>query len=81
MKSVQALIIKVTDSAKDNGISQRELAKRVGITPENLSRAKKKGEISASTLQAMAEVLDMELTLTARETMKGERSCAARHSV
>ncbi|MBT3196469.1 MAG: helix-turn-helix domain-containing protein [Gammaproteobacteria bacterium] len=41
MEKIRTLIVAIAESAKSKGISQRELARRVGITPENLSRAKK----------------------------------------
>ncbi len=63
---IKQLIEHLVATAKARGISQAELAERAGLTPVGLSKAKHRGDLRASSLAAMAEALDMELTVTPR---------------
>jgi len=60
---VQALLDQIIASAKARGMTQAELAKRAGISPVGLSKARHRSDIRASTLAKLAEALDMELKL------------------
>ena len=63
MNQARRILLELVAIAKQRGITQRELAERAGISPEALSRAKNSGEFVASRLDALTEVLDMELIL------------------
>jgi len=60
---VSALIKNLIATAKTRGITQAELAKRAGLTAVGLSKAKTRGDIRASSLEKLAEQLDLELIL------------------
>jgi transcriptional regulator with XRE-family HTH domain len=57
------LISRVIEAAKARGMSQGELAARVGIRPETLSRAKKNPNISLSTFEELARVAGLRIQL------------------
>jgi transcriptional regulator with XRE-family HTH domain len=57
------LIGRIIEAAKSRGLSQGELAERVGIRPETLSRAKKNPNISLSTFEEMARVVGLRIQL------------------
>ncbi len=61
---ISKLIKDLVATAKARGITQAELATLAGLTAVGLSKAKKRGDIRASTLEKLAEQLDLELTLT-----------------
>jgi len=48
---------------KEQELTQITLAQRAGITPEALSRAKKGGDMRLSTLNALAHVVGLKLSL------------------
>ncbi len=60
---VRKLIEELIETARARGMTQAELASRSGISAVGLSKARQRGDIRASTLARMAEVLDRELTL------------------
>ena len=49
--------------AKAQGLTQLTLAERAGITPETLSRAKRGGNMRVSTLNELAHVVGLKLSL------------------
>ena len=57
------LIKTIIKAAHALGISQGELASRVGIRQETLSRAKKNPTLSLKTFQEMAKVVGLRLQL------------------
>jgi transcriptional regulator with XRE-family HTH domain len=59
------LLQMVLSKAKELGMSQRDIALRAGVTPESLSRAKKAGDMRISTLNELAAVVGLKLTLVA----------------
>ena len=59
------LFYQILAAAKAAGIDQRELALRAGISPETLSRLKRKGRGDFDTLDRMARVVGLRLTLVA----------------
>jgi transcriptional regulator with XRE-family HTH domain len=65
--AIATLLQQLIEAAKAQGISQGELAERVGLSAVGLSKAKGRGDIRASSLAAMAEVVGLELTLTPRQ--------------
>ena len=65
-RHIKNLINQLIDEAKAQGLSQAQLAERAGMTAVGLSKAKRRGDIRASLLQAMAEELDLELVLHPR---------------
>ena len=63
---IKALITRIIVVARRRGLTQAQLAQRAGVTAVGLSKAKHRGDIRASTLQALAEQLDLELSLAPR---------------
>jgi transcriptional regulator with XRE-family HTH domain len=57
------LIVRIIGAAKARGLSQGELAERVGIRPETLSRAKKNPNISLATFEELARVAGLRIQL------------------
>lgn len=57
------LISRIIEAAKARGLSQSELATRVGIRPETLSRAKKQPNLSLSTFEELARVAGLRVQL------------------
>lgn len=60
------LINQLVQAAKAQGLSQARLAEKAGMTPVGLSKAKQRGDIRVSSLQALADVLGWELCLQPR---------------
>ncbi|WP_371415039.1 helix-turn-helix domain-containing protein [Thiolapillus sp.] len=52
--------------AKAQGLSQKELAARAGISEVGLSQAKARGDLRVSTLEALANALDMTIEFKPR---------------
>ena len=67
-RQIKSLIEQLILAAKSRGISQAQLAEIAGITAVGLSKAKQRGDIRASTLQALADQLDLELSLVPRRS-------------
>ena len=63
---IQQLIDELVQRARMRGMTQAELARRAGISPVGLSKAKQRGDLRASTLDALAAVVDLELALQPR---------------
>ena len=59
------LMSRIIEAARDQGISQGELAERVGIRQETLSRAKKNPTISLKTFEELARVVGLRVQLIA----------------
>ena len=57
------LIGRIIEAARAQGMSQGELATRVGIRQETLSRAKKNPNISLKTFEEMAQVVGLRVQL------------------
>jgi transcriptional regulator with XRE-family HTH domain len=66
--TVQSLIIQVIAAAKAQGLSQAQLAEKAGMTAVGLSKAKSRGDIRTSSLEALAACLDLELALVPRQS-------------
>ena len=75
MDDIKKLIVQLINTAKAQGISQKKLAELAGMSDVGLSKAKKRGDISASRLSALAAPLDLELTLV--PARKKEKAIAA----
>ncbi|HID82246.1 MAG TPA: XRE family transcriptional regulator [Chromatiales bacterium] len=65
---IATLLEQLIRSAKARGLSQGELAKRAGVSAVGLSKAKHRGDIRASTLERLAEQVDLELALVPRRS-------------
>lgn len=72
-KRIQSLIDQLVATAKGRGLSQGRLAEQAGMTAVGLSKAKHRGDIRASLLEAMANQLDLELVLVPRHTREKTR--------
>ncbi|NOY52394.1 MAG: helix-turn-helix transcriptional regulator [Deltaproteobacteria bacterium] len=57
------LLEQILITAKAQGLSQKEIALRAGISPEALSRAKKASDIQLSTLVRLAGTVGLKVTL------------------
>ena len=60
---VKQLINDIIVAARERDLTQRDLAKRAGLTAVGLSKAKHRGDIRASTLAALAAQVDLQLAL------------------
>lgn len=67
-RHIKALIDQLILAARTRNISQAQLAELAGITAVGFSKAKQRGDIRASTLQALAAQLDLELALVPRRS-------------
>lgn len=63
---ISRLIHQLISKAKAEGMSQAELASRAGLSPVGLSKAKRRGNLHASTLVALGRELDLELVFVSR---------------
>ena len=66
--AIKALINQVIITARQRGLTQAMLAERAGLTAVGLSKAKHRGDLRASTLEELANQLDLELSLTPRRS-------------
>lgn len=57
------LVDTLLQAARAQGLDQRQLAERAGLRPETVSRAKRRGTLDLSSLQALAGVVGLELAL------------------
>ena len=65
-KRIQHLLDQLLAGAHARGMSQARLAEAAGLTPVGLSKAKRRGDLRASSLAALAQQLDLELALIPR---------------
>lgn len=65
---IRSLLERLVAEARSRGLSQARLAAQAGLSPVGLSKAKRRGDIRASTLERLAEQLDMELALVPRRS-------------
>ena len=66
--AIKSLINQVIITARQRGLTQAMLAERAGLTAVGLSKAKHRGDLRASTLEELANQLDLELALRPRTT-------------
>ncbi len=59
------ILDKLIMAAKENGISQKQLAEVAGMSSVGLAKAKKRGSINSANLEKMAAILGLRLTLEA----------------
>lgn len=59
--SILDLLEQVITEAKSRGISQKQLAEQAGLTPVGLSKAKKRGDIRASSLALLGLQVGLQL--------------------
>jgi transcriptional regulator with XRE-family HTH domain len=64
MSIEQLLLSQVIEAARAAQLDQARLAHAAGVAPETISRAKKRGTIDLSTLQALAQAAGLTLTLS-----------------
>ena len=70
MAETSNLLQQILVLAKTQGLTQIALAQRAGITPEALSRAKKGGDMRLSTLNELARVVGLKLSLVSDEPLR-----------
>jgi len=75
LNRVQTLLSTIIATAKSRGLTQAALAKAAGMSPVGLSKAKGRGDIRASHLTALANQVNLELTLAPRRSQ--EKAVAA----
>jgi transcriptional regulator with XRE-family HTH domain len=63
MTETTDLLKQILALSKEQGLTQITLAERAGITPESLSRAKQGGNMRVSTLNELAHVVGLKLSL------------------
>lgn len=63
---IKTLIKQLIAAAKTRGLSQAQLAQMAGLTAVGLSKAKNRGDIRASSLEKLADQLDLELAIIPR---------------
>lgn len=62
-EAIATLLEEIIAEGKKQGLDQREIAARAGISPETLSRAKKGTDIQFSTLSRLAGAVGLRLSL------------------
>ena len=67
-RHIKSLINQLVSAAKQRGLTQAQLAEMAGMTAVGLSKAKTRGDIRASSLEALAAKLDLELVLIPRQS-------------
>ena len=60
---ISRLIEQLIAAARSKGVTQAQLAQSAGMSAVGLSKAKKRGDIRASSLVKLAKQLDLELAL------------------
>ncbi len=66
--SITSRLDKLLNLAKEQGLSQKDLAARAGISAVGLSQAKSRGDLRVSTLEALANALDMTIDFVPRHS-------------
>lgn len=64
MSTCAALLSDIIQTARKVGLDQNALAKAAGVTPETISRAKKRSTIDLVTLDALARASGLQVNLT-----------------
>ena len=59
--SPDELLTGILQQAKEAGLKQGRLAEQAGLTPQGLSKAKARGDMRVSTLEALGRQLGLEL--------------------
>lgn len=67
------LFDQIIATARRAGLDQNQLAAAAGIAPKEFFRAKKRGKFDLETLQALAAVVGLSLTLTPTAVQKAAR--------
>lgn len=67
-RHIKSLINQLVSAAKQRGLTQAQLAEMAGMTAVGLSKAKSRGDIRASSLEALAAQLDLELVVIPRRS-------------
>ena len=70
MTATADLLQQILALGKAQGLTQITLARRAGITPEALSRAKKGGDMRVSTLDELARVVGLKLSLASAAPLR-----------
>jgi len=67
-RHIKALLNQVVSAARARGLSQAQLAEKAGVTAVGLSKAKRRGDLRASTLEELGRQLDLELIFVPRRS-------------
>jgi transcriptional regulator with XRE-family HTH domain len=63
METTTELLSQIIALGRQKGLRQQDIARRAGLQPESLSRAKKSGDMYVSNLQELARVVGLKLVL------------------
>jgi len=69
MSITTQLLSQILELAKKKGLKQKELAARAGLSAESLSRAKKAGDMHLSSLESLAKIVGLKLSLSSDEPL------------
>lgn len=58
------LVIQILDAARHLGLSQKDLAQRVGLPEETISRLKRKASVRTDVLERLAHAVGLSIALT-----------------
>jgi DNA-binding phage protein len=63
MSATNELLSRIIAVGRQKGLRQQDIARRARLQPESLSRAKKSGDMYVSSLDELARVVGLRLTL------------------
>lgn len=63
MRLTSHLLEIIISLGREKGLKQQDLAKRAGLQPESISRAKKTGDMRLSSLEQLAHAVGLKLAL------------------
>ena len=69
---IPSLLEEILRAARAQGLDQKTLAERAGLSAPTLSRIKGQDDVALSTLVRLAAVVGLRLTLTAADTYVAE---------
>jgi transcriptional regulator with XRE-family HTH domain len=72
LSPLAALVDEILRAAKAQGLDQKSLAARAGLSAPTLSRMKTQEDVALSTVARLAAVVGLRLTLTASDTYVAE---------
>ena len=67
MSATTQLLSQIIELARQQGLKQKDLAERAGLSAETLSRAKKAGDMHLSSLEKLATIVGLSLCLSPGE--------------
>ncbi len=68
-EKLDELLQRILDAARERGWDQKTLLRRAGLGPTTLSKLKRARDARLSTLERLANAVDLTLTLAPREPL------------